>query len=116
MIEYGGLGGLPNGRPINDGDAFEVAASRCLGNAMKIDDTLCVELWSALANMEWKHDNGDTASYTFRSAGDLIAAVIGRGNYMDWYCSGPYAVVSDRIKDALSREGWRPVNSKTTCS
>jgi hypothetical protein len=87
-------------------DPFENAVERALGPAMREDDTLCVELWSALANVDWYHSDGTVAGYTFRQAGSLIAAILGRGHYMNWYCSGPYAVVSDRIADALEAEGW----------
>lgn len=108
MAEYGGMGGISGGRELDDTDAFEAAVSRALGATMRTDDALCCEMWSALANQDWKHVNGDTAGYSFRAAGDLIAAVIGRGDYMDWYCSGPYADVSERIEVALAAEGWTP--------
>lgn len=87
-------------------DPFENAVERALGPAMREDDTLCVELWSALANIDWTHASGETAGYSFRAAGSLVAAILGRGCYMDWYCSGPYAVVSERIESALAAEGW----------
>ena len=108
MADYGGMGGLTERREIDEADAFEMAVARCLGDAMKSDPTLCAEMWSALANMDWVHENGDTAAYTFRAAGDLIAAVIGKGDYLDWYCSGEYAQVSQRVEDALAKEGWQP--------
>lgn len=108
MSTFGGLGGLTGGRPLNDLDDFEMAVAEALGDAMKRDATLCVEMWSALANQPWRHSSGDTASYSFRAAGDLIAAVIGQGDYMDWYCSGPYGDVSERIVDAMAPLGWFP--------
>lgn len=106
-MEFGGLGGVVGGRKLNTADAFETAVQRALGQEMKSDETLCREVWSALANVDWKHENGDTASYTFRAAGDLIASIIGKGDYMDWYCSGPYAVISERVEKAMLAEGWR---------
>ena len=105
---FGGLGGLSETRPIDETDDFEMAVNRALGELMRKDDSLCEEMWSALANQGWTHENGDEASYTFRSAGDLIAAIIGSGDYMRWYCCGEYAVVSERIEEALKKEGWRP--------
>jgi hypothetical protein len=107
MTEYGGLGGVPGGRPMDGSDAFEMAVKRCLGEALK-DDHVAAELWSALANQDWHHERGATAGYSFRAAGDLIAAIRGEGDYLDWYCCGPYAVVSERIATALAAEGWYP--------
>jgi hypothetical protein len=106
---YGGMGGFSGGRPLSEGDAFEMACERQLGDAIRADKELGEHLWSALANMDWRHDDGHTASYSFRAAGDLVAAIYGQGSdYMTFYCSGPYAVVSDRIAAALAEEGWHP--------
>ncbi len=111
MTDYGGMGGIEGGRPPDPADLFEMAVARALGPFLRTDDALCADMWSALANQAWRHDNGDTASYSFRAAGDLIAALRGAGDYMDWYCSGPYETVSERIREALAREGWHPVRA-----
>lgn len=106
MTDFGGLGGIEGGRPFNPTDLFEATVERVLGPAMRQDPSLAKEMWSALANVDWTHVNGDTAGYSFRAAGDLVAAIMGQGDYMDWYCCGPLAFVSDRIADALEAEGW----------
>jgi hypothetical protein len=103
---FGGLGGIWEGRPVSGEDEFELAAQRQLGDAIRADPAVGVELWCALANVDWQHDDGSTASYTFRAAGDLVAAIRGEGMYLDFYCSGPDGVVSERIEEAMAREGW----------
>lgn len=108
MADYGGMGGIAGGRNMNPDDAFEIAVNAALGNRIRSDEELCRQMWSALANVSWKHANGDTASYSFRAAGDMIAALRGEGEYMDWYCSGPEAVVSDEIREAMAAQGWVP--------
>lgn len=105
---YGGLGGISGGRSLHERDAFEQAVNRALGARMRESEEMCRQMWSALANQDWRHTNGDTAGYSFRAAGDLIAAVRGSGDYMDWYCSGPEGVVSAEIEEAMAVEGWRP--------
>ncbi|WP_205619723.1 hypothetical protein [Acidocella sp. MX-AZ02] len=112
VVDFGGIGGVPGGRPLNTDDDFEMAVSAVLGDQMRRDKTLCVEVWSALSNVDWCNDVGDTASYSFRAAGDMIAAIIGRGDYMDWYCSGPYGVVSERVEAALAQQGWRRMTAE----
>jgi hypothetical protein len=32
---------------------------------------------------------------------------IGRGDYLDWYCSGPDGIVSDYIAETMRSKGWR---------
>jgi len=104
---FGGLGGLWDGRGLDPEDKFEVAVNRALGDQIRADDEMATAMWSALANVDWYHpETGNTASYSFRAAGDLIAAIRGSGHYMDWYCSGPYAQVSDHIARSLKKQGW----------
>lgn len=106
MASFGGMGGLVDGRALNPADAFEMAVNRSLGTKIRNDDAVAKAMWCALANVEWVHTNGDTASYSFRAAGDLVAAIRGGGNYMDWYSCGPDGVVNDEIASALKAEGW----------
>jgi hypothetical protein len=109
MTAYGGWGGAPGGRPIDHTDAFEVAVNRALGDRIRSDVTVGHAMWSALTNIDWRHASGDTASYSFRAAGDLVAAIRGSGDYLDWYAESDYAVVSPEIAAAMKAEGWEPV-------
>jgi hypothetical protein len=111
MTDYGGMGGIKGGRELNHADAFEMAVERTLGSRLRVDNELCCALWCSLANVDWKHINGDTASYSFRAAGDLVAAVIGTGDYMDWYCCGTEGEVDSEIREILATEGWTPDDS-----
>jgi hypothetical protein len=106
VTDYGGWGGVAGGREKNADDVFEMTVDRVLGAKTRASRETAVEMWSALANVDWKHTDGDTASYTFRAAGDMIAAIRGEGDYMDWYCAGPTGVVSEEIAAALEAEGW----------
>jgi hypothetical protein len=108
VAEYGGLGGIEGGRPRNDDDAFETAVWEALGKQLENDCELCRELWQALANVEWHHANGDRAAYSFRAAGDMVAALHGNGDYVDWYCCEQDGVVSERIATAMLAKGWTP--------
>jgi hypothetical protein len=106
------LGGLNHPRRLlSDPDIhgrFETDVNDLLGDRIRESDELAAEFWSALANVDWYHADfaNDACSYSFRAAGDLIAAIRQSGNYMDWYCSGPYAHVMGWIEQALASRGW----------
>lgn len=107
MTDYGGFGGVKGGREIDTDDKFEMLLNTLFGERIKADREFCEQLWASLANVDWKNEkSGDTAVYSFRAAGDLIAAIRGEGDYMDWYRSGPFATVSGEIEEALEAEGW----------
>ena len=111
MADFGGLGGVPGGRPFNEHDRFEVDVNRALGERMRLNKDVGQQMWSALANVEWRSTDGkDTASYTFRAACDMIAAIRDKSeNYLDFYCNSPYPLVSELIREAMAGVGWEPV-------
>lgn len=83
---------------------FEKDLADLFGEKMKSSDEFCSEIWSALANTLWKHESFKVSEEeygcSFRYAGGLIAEII------DWYCSGPYATVSNEIDLAMKAIGW----------
>ena len=114
MRVFGGLGGIKGGRPRNRDDEFESAVDRAMGDRLRAEwaasggktSDLGCRLWGSLANCDWKHENGDKAGYSFRAAGDLIAAVIGDGDYMNWYCSGLDGHVDGEVGELMAKQGW----------
>lgn len=85
---------------------FEQSLASAFGEKMKQDAEFCKDIWSSLANVIWKNKDGEEYSCSFRYAGGLIAEIIGKGDYMDWYCSGPYATVSEEIEEGMKKFGW----------
>ena len=108
MQFFGGIGGVSHTRPFEEyaGDRFAQDLNHALGDRMRADNEFCQKVWGALANVSWRHANGDRAEYTFRAAGDLIASILGRGTYVDWYGSARPGSVSGEVSAALAPAGW----------
>ena len=69
------------------------------------------ELWSALANVSWVHDDDpkkEEYGYSFRAAGSLIDSILLDSDYMEWYCASPDRLVSERIAKDMAEKGWTP--------
>ena len=109
MTVFARRGGITGGRPIDRADPFEAAVEHVLGERLRRAADTCCALWAALANVRWEQTDGDTAGFTYRAAGDLVAAMRGEGDYLDWYCSAQAGVVRPDIAEAMAREGWRPI-------
>jgi hypothetical protein len=88
---------------------FETTLERALGDRIRADDKFAAAVWSSMANIIWNHTSGQEFATTFRGAGGLVAEIrreTGDMAYMNWYCSGPYAVVNDDVAAAMEKEGW----------
>ena len=88
-----------------DNDFRELFTAR-----LKEDENFGCDLWSAMANVGWYHEADPEETEcrrSFRGAGRLIADMLGKGDYVDWYCSGPYETVSDYIAGKMASKGWR---------
>lgn len=86
-------------------------------------------LYAALCNNEFQKIDlmpilkNETWGCSWRSAGGIVAEILGMGDYMDWYCSGIMSdpvdyektgyvaegVVTDEILEDLNRLGWRVI-------
>ena len=73
-----------------------------------------LDVMPILKNQRW--------SCSWRSAGGIVADMLEKGDYIDWYCSGimhdeegistghvPEGHVTDEIKEDLKKLGWIPV-------
>lgn len=85
---------------------FEKDLALALGKDMCIYEDICKSVWHCLANTIWTHKSGETYSCSFRYAGGLIARIIRRGDYMDWYCCTLEFDKTDYVKEKMKEYGW----------
>jgi hypothetical protein len=96
--------------------AFEAAAERALGARLRSGEAACRAMWPALADVGWRHASGSMVGYTFRDAGQPIAAVRGKGSYILGLRRPPAAALVDqerlaqvkppRLRRAGPTTGW----------
>jgi hypothetical protein len=74
----------------------------------------CRDLYGALCNNRFFYGDKEWTC-TWRMAGGIVADIIKRGDYIDWYCSGNESVVTDEIRLDLIKMGWiiKPYESKS---
>jgi hypothetical protein len=85
---------------------FEQLCEQFFGEEIRANDTVGIDLWSALANVDWTGPNGEEIGYSFRAAGDFVAALKREGDYCEWYCAGPDGFVAGYIAAPLLAAGW----------
>jgi hypothetical protein len=91
-------------------------------------------IYAALCNQDWQRIDvlpilrDESWSCTWRTAGGIVADILGEGDYIDWYCSGIRGHPSDDPDDAVTKHyvgegciteeiqedffklGWQPFN------
>lgn len=98
----------------------ELMNSDLIKNKVK-DPIYAQKLYAAMCNIQWLKDTQKNPwSISWRGAGDVVSALIGEGDYLDYYCSGiiPYEMehsplsptregnVDPQIENDLAQMGW----------
>ena len=82
---------------------------RALAPRARDDDAFADELYCALCNADWVHDDGTEWHGSWRYAAGVVADLRDRGEcYLDFYCSpsGGEGAISERVAEALAALGW----------
>ena len=125
-------------RPQNDLE-YDLRSTDWILEKVRSRDDYAQNLYAAMCNMQWQSREfwqelkGETWSCSWRSAGGIIADMLQKGDYIDWYCSGmgglsgydkdsetyeewqvrtkyvSEGTVTEEIELDLNRLGWRPV-------
>ena len=65
-----------------------------------------IAIYQSITNTYWSRDDY-LVLYSFRAAGDLIAALREEGTYLDWYCCARAGIVHPWLADLLATRGWK---------
>lgn len=103
------LGRLEPKPPTLERDLGASARIRALAQS----DLLAALLYGALCNTQWKHTaSGAEWSCSWRSAGGIVAALRGEGDYLDWYCSTGEGLVDEQVLAEILALGWELVEAE----
>jgi len=117
----------------------DITAAGWFCEKVRTSDAYAQNLYAAMCNMRFiKLDvvpilKEEYWSASWRAAGGIVAQIQGKGDYMDWYCSGmggfaafddetdeeakaqfdkrgyvPEGTVTDEIREDLKKIGWIP--------
>jgi hypothetical protein len=117
----------------------DITATAWFCEKVRSSDAYAQNLYAAMCNMRFmKLDlvpilKDEYWSASWRAAGGIVARIQGKGDYMDWYCSGmggfaalddetddeakelfdrrgyvPEGTVTEEIKEDLKKIGWIP--------
>jgi len=118
-------------RPENDLE-YDLRTCEWILEKARTSDAYAQNIYAALCNMRWQKLDvipilkDEYWSCSWRHAGGIVADMLGKGDYIDWYCSGmggltsydpdegrkegyvPEATVTEEIKEDLNKLGWVP--------
>ena len=113
---------------------YDLRTTKWICDKAKASDSYAQNLYAAMCNMRFQKIavmpilKEELWSCSWRSSGGIIADMLEKGDYIDWYCSGignddmgyglthvdgkgyvAEGVVTDEIKEDLYKLGWIPV-------
>ena len=107
---------------------YDLRSTKWICDKVKASDSYAQNLYAAMCNMQFmKLDTmpilkNQRWSCSWRHAGGIVADMLEKGDYIDWYCSGirhdeegitsgyvPEGQVTEEIQEDLKKLGWIPV-------
>ncbi len=122
-------------RPENDLE-YDLRTTEWILEKARNRDEYAQHIYAALSNMRWQKLEvfpilkDEFWSCSWRSAGGIVADMLQKGDYIDWYCSGmggladydtdpkewaertkyvPEGTVTEEIREDFQKLGWIPV-------
>jgi len=114
MKEYWQKGKDKDTIPTNDLPdlEYDLRTNDHIYNKCIKSEDYCRDLYAALCNNEFTKGS-KTCSYTWRTVGGIIANILEKGDYIDWYCSGNEGFITEEVKQDLENMGWFAYESNT---
>lgn len=93
-----------------DNMEYDLRSTKWICDKAKANEYYAQNLYAAICNNDftkndvWPLLQGKTWSASWRSAGGIIANMVEKGDYIDWYCSGIRGEVSDEEYHEMTKE------------
>lgn len=115
---------------------YDLRSAKWICDKAKANEFYAQNLYAAMCNQDWQRNEvwpllkGQTYGCTWRYAGGIVADMVERGDYIDWYCSGirggdepdvynnvdlpgdfvSEGTVTEEIREDFFKLGWIPVD------
>lgn len=100
-----------NKSPKNDTLEYDLRTNNFILQKVRNSENYAKRLYAALCNNEFQK-NGKEWSCSWRHAGGILADMIEKGDYIDFYCSGFEGYVFEDVKQDLLKLGWEVMNNE----
>lgn len=93
-----------------DNMEYDLRSTKWICDKAKASEAYAQNIYAAICNNDftkndvWPLLQGKTWSASWRSAGGIVANMVEKGDYIDWYCSGIRGEVSDEEYHDMTKE------------
>jgi hypothetical protein len=99
-------------RPENDLE-YDLRTTEWILAKARASDSYAQNIYAAMCNMRWQRLDvfpilkDEFWSVSWRSAGGIVADMLQKGDYIDWYCSGMGGLNGDYDPDSEKFDVWQ---------
>ena len=131
-VAHNHLNRFGDNTPVNDLE-YDLLTTPWILEKARASKSYAQNIYAALCNQDWQKIDvmpilrDEFWGCSWRSAGGIVADMLGEGDYIDWYCSGirgdgkgenPNSItyvgeghITDEIREDFFKLGWQPVDN-----